>query len=99
MIPPTYSGSGYLQRTRLPEPKTSTLNPQSFFEGPQSYAHESVTEEVAKLLSFPEEYEPDHMAIEDLLTARQHRQQQNTDAPALFESQVGGEEMEQDQGS
>jgi hypothetical protein len=35
------------------------------------------------------------MACEDLLTSRQRRQQQNIDAPALTESQVGGEEMEQ----
>jgi hypothetical protein len=35
------------------------------------------------------------MAIEDLLTTRQRRQQQNADAPALLESQVGGKRTEQ----
>jgi hypothetical protein len=71
------------------------FEPTKFYDGPQGYAHESVIEEVIELLSFPEEFEPDDMAIEDLLTSRQQRQEQNTDAPALSESQVGGEEMEQ----
>jgi hypothetical protein len=35
------------------------------------------------------------MTIKDLLTTRQRRQQQNTDAPVLSELQVGGEGMEQ----
>jgi hypothetical protein len=35
------------------------------------------------------------MACEDLLTSRQRHQQQKLDAPALTESQVGGEEIEQ----
>ncbi|KAI1670089.1 hypothetical protein L13192_05605 [Pyrenophora tritici-repentis] len=69
------------------------FEPTKFYDGPQGYARESVIEEVIELLSFPEEFEPDDMAIEDLLTARQRRQQP-TDAPALSESQVGGEEME-----
>jgi hypothetical protein len=34
--------------------------------GPQGYAYESVVGEVIELLSFPEEFEPDDMAIEDL---------------------------------
>jgi hypothetical protein len=33
---------------------------------PQGYAYESVIGEVIELLSFPEEFEPDDMAIEDL---------------------------------
>jgi hypothetical protein len=53
-----------------------------------------VIKEVIELLLFPEEFEPDDIAIEDLLTAQQRRQRQNTDAPVLSESQVGGKEIE-----
>jgi hypothetical protein len=56
-----------------------------------------VIEEVIELLAFPEEFEPDDMAIEDLLTTRQRRQQQHlrTSAP-LAESQMGGEVIQQE---
>ncbi|KAI1563490.1 reverse transcriptase family protein, partial [Pyrenophora tritici-repentis] len=60
------------------------------------YARESIIEEVIELLSFPEEFELDDIAIEDLLTSRQRRQQQPSHASALPESQMGGEEIEQD---
>ena len=53
-------------------------------------------EEVIELLAFPEEFESDDMAIEDLLTTRQRRQQQTTLASELAESQMGGEVTEQD---
>jgi hypothetical protein len=71
------------------------FEPTEFYDGPQGYAYKSVIEEVIKLLSFPEEFEPDDMTIEDLLTTRQRRQRQNTDAPVLSKLQVGGEGMEQ----
>jgi hypothetical protein len=71
------------------------FEPTKFYEGLQGYAQESVIEEVIELLLFSEEFEPDDMAIEDLLTTRQRCQRQNPDTPALSESQVGGEEMEQ----
>jgi hypothetical protein len=35
------------------------------------------------------------MTIKDLLTTRQRRQRENTDAPVLSELQVGGEGIEQ----
>jgi hypothetical protein len=75
------------------------FEPTKFYEGPQGYDDESVIEEVIELLievlSFPEEFEPDDMAIEDSLTTRKRHQRQTADAPALSESQVRREEMEQ----
>jgi hypothetical protein len=49
------------------------FEPTKFYDGLQGYAHKSVIKEVIKLLSFPEVFEPDDMAIEDLLTSRQRR--------------------------
>ncbi|KAI1518290.1 hypothetical protein Ptr86124_003591 [Pyrenophora tritici-repentis] len=72
------------------------FEPTKFYDGPQGYARESIIEEVIELLSFPEEFELDDIAIEDLLTSRQRRQQQPSHASALPESQMGGEEIEQD---
>ncbi|KAI1665823.1 Dimer-Tnp-hAT dimerization containing protein [Pyrenophora tritici-repentis] len=72
------------------------FEPTKFYDGPQGYARESIIEEVIELLSFPEEFELDDIAIEDLLTSRQRRQQQPSHASALLESQIGGEEIEQD---
>ena len=72
------------------------FHPTKFYEGIQGYAPESVIEEVIELLAFPEEFESDDIAIDDLLTSRQRRQHQTSDTPALSESQVGGEEMEKE---
>jgi hypothetical protein len=47
--------------------------PHLFYDGPQGYAYEPMIEEVIGLLSFPEEFEPNDMAIEDLLTTRERR--------------------------
>ncbi|KAI1688890.1 hypothetical protein KJE20_02068 [Pyrenophora tritici-repentis] len=59
------------------------FEPTKFYDGPQGYARESIIEEVIELLSFPEEFELDDIAIEDLLTSRQRRQQQPSHASAL----------------
>jgi hypothetical protein len=44
-----------------------------FYDSPQGYAYKSVIKEVLKLLLFPVEFEPDNIAIKDLLTSRQRR--------------------------
>jgi hypothetical protein len=70
------------------------FEPTKFYDSPQGYIHESVIEEVIELLLFPEELEPDDIAIEDLLSTLQCRQRQTADALALSESQGGGDQME-----
>ncbi|KAI2474989.1 hypothetical protein Ptr902_13591, partial [Pyrenophora tritici-repentis] len=69
--------------------ETNTIADDGLKPKDNLYTAVSMEEDIDKL----KEFEPDDMAIEDLLTARQRRQQP-TDAPALSESQVGGEEME-----
>jgi hypothetical protein len=82
-----YQGPGHT-------PRDVVFEPTKFYEGLQGYAQESVIEEVIELLAFPEEFESDDMAIEDLLTTRQRRQRQPAHTSALMESQMGGEVTE-----
>jgi len=83
-------------KDRVIRTRDVVFEPAKFYEGLQGCAPEFVIEEVIELLAFPEEFEPDNMAIEDLLTYRQRRQHQESATPSLSESQVGGEEMDKE---
>jgi hypothetical protein len=72
------------------------FEPTRFYEGLQGYAQESVIEEVIELLAFPEEFKPDDMVIEDLLTTRQRRQRQPAHTSVPMQSQMGSEVTERD---
>lgn len=72
------------------------FEPAKFYNDLEGYAHESIIEDVIKLLAFPEQYEIDDVAIEDLLTSRQRRRPQGSRLPTPPTSEVGGERIEQD---
>jgi len=72
------------------------FEPARFYKNLGGYAHETVIEEVIKLLAFPEEPESDDLTMEDLLTSRQRRRRESSTLPALTSSEVGGERIEQD---